>query len=530
MISARSGAVSGELAGWIRLVDPKDPRPVIEWRSGKLDRAVDLAESVLTSSGERMYQRADMIVRVVHRPAISVRNFHRQAGAIGLVQVDSAYLVDALTRLAVWARTDARSGALRAINCPDRVAITYLSRIGCWNLPRLWAAVDAPTMRPDGTILQAPGYDAETAILFDPGELHYPAIPETPTRAQAEAALEDLVEAIGSFPFVENVDRSVALAALVSALVRRSLPAAPLTAITAPVMASGKTLLADVVSIVATGVSAAAMVHPHDEEEASKLLLSILSEGEAIVLIDNVERPLEGAWLCAALTSESYSARLLGRNATVKVPTSCSWIATGNSLVLSGDLRTRALLCRLDPRCEHPEEREFEGDLREQILERRAGLVTAGLTLVRAFLVSGKRVGDVVRPWGRFEAWSERVRAPLVWLGQPDPCASLSQLEQEDPERARLAAMLATWRQVFDDRSATVRELIDIAVRNDNVRETVEAVARDRSGQLDALRLGRWLQRVAGRIVGGLEFRRDGTRQGIVLWRVVRATTGQGAA
>jgi hypothetical protein len=87
--------------------------------------------------------------------------------------------------------------------------------------------------------------------------------------------------------------------------------------------------------------------------------------------------------------------------------------------------------------------------------------------------------------------------------------------------------MLTTFRQVFGDHAATGRELIDSAVRNDNVRETVEAVARDRSGQLDALRLGRWLQKVAGRIVGGFEFRRDGIRQGAVLWRVVGALADQ---
>jgi len=508
-------------------IDVTDSRPLIEWRAGELDRAVDAAEDVLLKSGERIFQRGDMLVRVIRRAAISARNFRRAAGAIGLFAVDAAFLVDILTHIARWGKPDSR-GTLRAINAPDRVASTYLARVGHWRLPRLWAAIDAPTMRPDGTIIQTPGYDEQTGILYDPGSTEYPSIPEHPIRAQAEQALETLDQAVLSFPYVEPVDRSVALATIIGALVRRSLPAAPLTGITAPVMASGKTLLADVVSLIATGVSAAAMVHPHDEEEASKLLLSILAEGEAVVLIDNVERPLEGAWLCAALTSESYAARLLGRNATVKMPTSCTWIATGNALLLQGDLRTRALLCRLDPRCEHPEQREFDGDLREQIAARRPELVAAGLTIARAFLVSGVQTSALVRPWGRFERWSDRVRAPLVWLGLTDPCSSLAQLEQEDPERMRLAAMLRAWREAFDTQPATVREMVDFAVNNPNIREAVDAVARDRSGQLDALRLGRWLQRSAGRIVEAMEFRRDGGRQGVARWSIrVHAETEQ---
>lgn len=494
-------------------------KPTIEFIGGELDKAVDAAEQALIRSEEAIYERGEMLVRVVRRPAISSRNFNRAAGAIGLVVVDAAYLVDALTRCATWLKPDSRGG-VRRINCPDKVAVTYLSRVGHRNVPRLWAAVDAPTMRPDGTIIQEPGYDPATAILYDPGTVSYPRISERPSKAQADAALEVLEAAVATFPFVEQVDQSVAVAALISSLIRRSLPAAPLIGITAPVMASGKTLLGDVVAIIATGVPAAAMVHPHDEEEAGKLLLSVLAEGEAVVLIDNVERPLEGAWLCAAVTSESYSARLLGRNATAKVPTSCTWIATGNSLSVAGDLRTRALLCRLDPRCERPEERTFQGDLREQMVARRPELVAAGLTVARAFLVSGTPAADVVRPWGRFEMWSERVRAPLVWLGRADPCASLAQLEREDPERLRLLGMLLAWREAFGKVAATARDFVTQAIGNTVLREAVEPVARDRSGQIDALRLGRWLQTRAGRIVAGMEFERAGERQGVALWQV----------
>jgi hypothetical protein len=142
--------------------------------------------------------------------------------------------------------------------------------------------------------------------------------------------------------------------------------------ITAPVMASGKTLLADCIAILATGVSAPAMKYADTDEEATKTMLAVLAEGDQVVLIDNVERPLEGDTLCAVLTSEAYRQRVLGRTEMMSVPTTTLFLATGNHLVISGDLRTRALLCRIDPKTEHPEQRQFDVELREWITQRAA--------------------------------------------------------------------------------------------------------------------------------------------------------------
>ena len=67
------------------------------------------------------------------------------------------------------------------------------------------------------------------------------------------SALRTLAEPFKDFPFIDDASRSVALAAVLTALVRRCLRAAPLFAYDAPKMASGKTLLITVVSYVATG-------------------------------------------------------------------------------------------------------------------------------------------------------------------------------------------------------------------------------------------------------------------------------------
>jgi hypothetical protein len=521
---------------------PEDDLPVIRWEEGRLPQIVTEAEAALLASGQRLFQRAGagMVVRVVRRDAPTVRHYKRPPGALGIVMVDPPYLVDVLTRVARWERWDAKAEAPRRINAPDKAALTFLSRVGEWRLPLLRGTISAPTLRPDGTILQSPGYDAATQLWYDACGIRYPPIPESPTRAAAQAALERLIDVFSTIPFKTNVDHSVALAFALTALVRRSLPSAPLGAITAPVARTGKTLIADCIAILAMGTVAPAMTLPSSDEEAEKTALAVLMEGDPVVLIDNVERPLGGDWLCTMLTSEYKSQRLLGRSEMVKVPTTTLVLATGNHLVIQGDLRARALVCRIDANIEHPERREFERELREQFMAARPELVAAGLTLMRAFIATGQSAHDQVAQWGGFEQWSAMVRAPLVWLGCDDPCDSFKELEQNDPERMQLLQMIGAWCDSFPDRAgaggasgpATAGDAIEVAGRgaiggaseSDRRMELIclEVGTGRKSGKFDARTLGNWLRSRVDRPVDGLKLVKAGDRDHSTLWKVAK--------
>jgi putative DNA primase/helicase len=502
-----------------------DSRPVIRWVLGELPKVVDQAEDSLLRSGVRIYQRGGFLVRVVKRPVPSVRNYKRPSGVLGLVTVDQYHLTETFTRAARWQKYSGKKDDWVDCNAPYQVASTYIARVGQWQVPQLWSAISAPTLRPDGTVLQDPGYDRDTQSWYDPGGIEFPKIAEHPGIEDARAALEKLKAAIGSFPFDSDVDRSVALALALTALVRRSLPSAPLGAITAPIMASGKTLLADAIAILATGASAPAMKYADKDEEFTKTMLAVLAEGDQVVLIDNVERPLEGDTLCAVLTSEAYRQRILGKTEMMSVPTTTLFLATGNALVIAGDLRTRALLCRLDPKCEHPEQRQFDVELRQWMLKNRAELVAAGLTIMRSFIASGQRPQDFCNTWGRFEHWSDMVRAPLIWLDCMDPCASLKELEREDPERIALGAVMAAWEAVLKDEPRSVAEAIKAAsgpeAAEQAFRETLLLVCKDRrSGDLDPYRLGSWLRKHADRLMDRKRFVRAGVLNHATLWKV----------
>ncbi len=516
----------------------EDKRPVIRWVQNLLPEVVDEAEDAIIKSGLRIFQRAGFLVRVVRRDMPSVRHFKRRPpGSLGILTVDEPYLIEALTRAARWQKWNARAKKPGAtpedplgwwVPCmaPERVATTYLSRRGHWQLPRLWSAISSPTLRPDGTVLQDPGYDAATQSWYDPCGIQFPRIPESPSHDDAAAALKVFGQAFESFPFETNADRAVALSLALTALVRRSLPSAPLGAITAPVMASGKTLLADCIAILATGVSAPAMKYADTDEEATKTMLAVLAEGDQVVLIDNVERPLEGDTLCAVLTSEAYRQRVLGRTEMMSVPTTTLFLATGNHLVISGDLRTRALLCRIDPKTEHPEQRQFAGEKREWMTQHRPELVAAGLTILRAFIATEQRTDDHCKTWGRFERWSDMVRAPLIWLGCADPCESLADLAKEDPERIELVRFIAAWEAAFGNDGYTAREAVDRAsnpgpfAADEPLALALREVCRDRDGHLNPRRLSSWLQKHADRIVEGKRIVRAGEKDHTLLYKV----------
>ncbi len=80
--------------------------------------------------------------------------------------------------------------------------------------------------------------------------------------------------------------------------------------------------------------------------------------------------------------------------------------------------------------------------------------------------------------------------------------------------------MVRAWRAAFGSDPTTEREAIDLALREAPLREAIEAAARDRSGQLDALSLGKWLQRHADRIAERMEFKRAGECKGSATWKI----------
>jgi putative DNA primase/helicase len=259
------------------------------------------------------------------------------------------------------------------------------------------------------------------------------------------------------------------------------------------------------------------------EEELEKRLGAALLAGDTAISLDNCDHVLESAFLCQVLTQPRLNIRVLGRSKKVETPVNAMVFATGNNLVIGGDAIRRSLLCAMDAGCEQPELRTFGNDVTDIARRRRAALVMAALTVLRAWHVAvdaGERMH--MPALGSFEEWSFRIREPLIWLSQVDPCETLVEIRKNDPHRDALIAVIMQWKEHLNlSTKYTVQEIIERAINVPTFYNALMNVAAARSGgMVSNILLGRWLKRVKGKIVNGFQLLQDGNAFGYPQWKL----------
>jgi putative DNA primase/helicase len=501
-----------------------DARPTIIARL-ELAPVTDEAEAVLLSdlSPSRIYVRARRLVRVTYEAARPPKGIQRPQGSPVIIEADGPWLRERLDRAAKWVKRSA-DGESRHTLPPPWVAETLLSR-GDWPFPPLEGIVECPTLLHDGTIVQTQGYDDASGLLYVPGTAHFQVIPKTPSHADGAAALDALLSPFCDFPWLSLSDLSAFAAALLTTIVRYAIPdPAPLFAFRAPTPGSGKTLLADSISVLATGRPATRWTMPREDDEVRKRLVTLGLAGTGPILLDNIPGILNSTTLSAALTAKTFSDRVLGvqRQVTVDL-TGMTWMATGNNMRFAGELGRRVIPIDLDPRCEHPEDRTGwkHPDLLSHLLEHREELVCAALTLLRAYHVAGRPTHGKA-PRGSFKMWDDLIRGALLWAGLEDPLDTTARVREEgDEDIAGLRGALGAWRETFGTGPSTTAQAIDRAKTSPSLAAALAEFARTPTDKLDSRRLGYALRGAAGRIVSGLTFRSAGTSHSAVLWMVV---------
>jgi putative DNA primase/helicase len=302
----------------------------------------------------------------------------------------------------------------------------------------------------------------------------------------------------------------------------------------------GKTLLGDVIGIIATGRDATSISVPKELDEMRKRLTSTLLAGDLVVSLDNVVRPLECEALATITTKEEYGDRILGTMNMAKVRTNVLFLVTGNNLVFSGDLPSRVIISRIDPKVEKPEERGGWNipDLRQYVHDHRPQIVHAILTILRAHYVKG-RPGMGLTPFGRFEVWTSQIRSALVWAGFADPVITRKSVVDNDPERDRTVAVLTAWSEHPElglGKAVTIKQVIQAAnslssatkaeaIQADNLRTALMEVAQPKRGgseEPNSQLLGTWCNNHFDRPVEGLVLVKAGkdTHLKTALWAV----------
>ena len=255
------------------------------------------------------------------------------------------------------------------------------------------ASSDAPTIFTDGSLLQEPGYDRSSKLLFNPDGVTFPKVSERPTRHDAEGALDKLTHLFSEFPFVSRLDLSVAIAALLTSVTRRSFNISPaFRHRLLSIMETGKSYLVDTIHMTAHGVVASVIDATTDDEEFRKRIETELKQGAAAIALDNVTGIIGGNTFASILTSEFIKPRTMGGN------TDLTTIAN-KRLYYTGTGKQLKILSRSNQaHFKSHDGRQYGESLEKEILRStrlkmartgRGEYVKAILTILKGYHVSG---------------------------------------------------------------------------------------------------------------------------------------------
>lgn len=485
-------------------------------KDGEIARCVDDTQRAILKIGRPVFVRGGSLVEPIFN------NYPTQNGASVDVSIFRAMGIENLRYMLnknkiVYVRWDNKSKKLVPIDPPDKVMAT-LVKLGYWKFKKVSGIINSPTMRPDGSILTERGYDEMTQLWCWPNrDLKMPAVKNNPSRKDAEQALKLLKDLLSGSAFKSELDRSVALAAILTTVLRGAFDIAPMVLFLAHMAGTGKSYLVDLTSTIVRGRPCPVITASRNEEEMEKRIGSLLIESTPMISIDNLSFDLKSDLLCQMCTQQTVKVRVLGKSETPD----CEWkgtlFATGNNVNLSGDMTRRGLICNLDAAMERPELREWDFSPIDRVLRDQGAYIAAALTIARAYLVSGAtaKCGKI----GSYGNWSRFVREPLVWLGEEDCINSMEQAYQNDPNKEAAERLIEQWKEHLGLRPLKVSEIIEKAKETrpaavmgvgmsdwEHVRPDLYEVISERSGdrgQIDPRRFGLWLRSLKGQIYSG---------------------------
>ena len=475
------------------------------------------------------YRRGSELVQIATDSDRPIKAVHRQPGSPRIVILKPATIREMLASRAQWLQHDGKT--LVPVH-PPAWSISAVAQRAAWpGVRRLEAVVETPVLRADGTVLETPGYDVETGLYFKPPEIAFPPVPVAPTIEDAIRARDLLLDVVVDFPFARPEHKSAWFSGVLTPLARHAFDGpTPMKLIDGNLRGVGKSLLRDTFGLIVTGRPMARMPHVEDDGEMRKRITALAIEGEPMILIDNIAGTLGGPSLDAALTSVVWKDRILGESRMITVPFFATWYATGNNIVLGADTVRRCLHVRLETPEEKPEERSgFQHpNLGRWIAENRATLVTAALTILRAYCVAG-RPDQALPAWGSFEGWSQLVRNCIVWVGLADPGGARKGLaESADRDAALIQLMIDGLYALTGDQQKTeftASQIISASSQRDTTGFKYESLAdavammADKSGKITPNSIGIRLGQIRNRVVDGKRFVCRNTKRG-TLWSI----------
>lgn len=398
------------------------------------------------------------------------------------------------------------------------------------NLRVLKGVTHTPLVRPDGTILDKPGFDDGTRLLYLPDNgLEILPASASPSEIEVRKAVKLIESIVEQFPFVNDFHRANWYGALFTPIMRAVLPPPyPMFVIDAPAPGSGKSYLSMIIRTIHGGILRAGF--PTDEAEVEKSIMAILTDTTApVVTFDNVRGKVKSAKFEAMLTSGTFAGRVLGVTKSKDAPNDRLWLVTANNAEIDGDLARRTYWITIDPRRPRPFERSgFKLDLRTWVPEHRSEVIWAMLTVIRAWVVAGMPKAEKKRS-DDFANWDAGMAGMLKWAGfQAGTFGESDQRHMESNEDYEWELFLNEVFEVLGSKSFKMTELVN-HIADTISGDPVDGEWRVNKKMIDPTKLpgdlaekwsksgfskagftkslGKWFKNRAGRYVGDLVVR-----------------------
>jgi len=507
----------GHAFEFVEKAPPLDPQHIVT-NPGHVAEMIRRSEAVLHGYGLKYFERNTELVNTAYgRDLAVVKGIERDRDSVIIQPASRETILRDLDSNAVFVRRfETALGTMEKVVhvprlLPDQLHDRVRSEPREVPYPSLDIVTSAPVLLPSGSVHGVDSLFEESVMFIGAHTKRFARVPEYPTREDALAALRQFDDIYCMFPFMDpereglawnlTASYAVALAGVLSLVARPylGLGAIPVIGATAPSRRSGKTKIIESACMAALGHRPTAC-HFTDEVEFDKHVQPLMRAGDRAILIDNIERSLQSSKLCILVTGGVLRDRVLGESRDVILKNYSVIFATGNNLVLGGDLSARAIRCDIDPREERPESRAFKFDPVKRAQERHPQLVVAALTMLRAYLLADSPWNLKREPWGGFERWDKLISGCLTWLGTADPYEARERIINADPIRMSNMDILEAWHLMYKERTVSFAD-----IRKDK-GEVYESLLKN--GMWDG-HFAQWvLRRLEGQTIGGYRLER----------------------
>ncbi len=301
-------------------------RPVIEVNASETQIGETLSEitqSLLDRSN--CFCRAEQLVCIQEEKIRTVISAQELAGLLS-------------EHIEFWFIED-RGGKYKTL--PTNYATTWLNnQLQRERLPKVQIYVRNPVFNYDWQLVQ-PGFDKASGIYYA-GK----SIQPTSGLTHIDALLQD-------FCFQSPADRTNYIAMMLTiVLMPHFIGSKPALMLCGTQPGLGKTVLAQILSILRDGSPAETVSYNPNDEEFEKHLGAVVRRGSTTIIIDNAKpgkrsSRIESPCLERSITDHMLSYRLLGQSATITAENSHIFCITANSPEVSRDIVTRSVVTNL---------------------------------------------------------------------------------------------------------------------------------------------------------------------------------------